>query len=204
MRVNNKEMYHLHHAHLYSDIWQVGNSFTVDDNFQAYYLNILKYFNSGVKFSDNEYIEFNKIIDYYLQIDQPKDVYIQMLKDASTLIRCANIFKREMTLEEVRKEYYPKLPSRKHSIWLCDEKSLEFWKKELIDEKHQVLELYKLSVSGNLFKSSDSFLPDNTHGYETNIKESHDYWNPLFKNEEEEKRAEYLFQGEVKILELVK
>jgi hypothetical protein len=59
-------------------------------------------------------------------------------------------------------------------------------------------------LNGNLFKSSDAFLPSSNSNYNSNLIEAENYWNPKFENEEQEKKAEYLFQGKLKILEKVK
>lgn len=203
MKVENKEMFHYHHAHLFKDIWVPGNELTVDNNFETSFLNILKYYSTAVSTTDGKKTEFSKIIQSYLQVDQDKQTYIDLLKDARLLLIGADIFKREMALEEVRKQKFPHLPSRKHSIWLCDENSLEFWKDELVKEEQDTLDLYKVLITGELFKSSDSFIPDNNVNYETILKQAEIYWNPIFETELQESKAEYLFQGKVKILEKI-
>ena len=202
MKVENKEMYHLHKNTVFNDIWTKGNEIIIDDNFNSYYSIIFNFFNTSVKTTDG-LESFDQIIDSYLKEEQDKEMYIRMLKEARKIIVGMNVFKREMALEEIRKELYPSLPSRKHSIWLCDEKGIDFWKKELIGEVSDELDLFKVSVSGNLFKSSDSFIPSNENDYGKNLKEAKNYWNPKFETEEEEKKAEYLFQGRVKILEKI-
>ena len=204
MKVENKEMYHYHHIHLFKEIWVPGNELIVDDNFKTSFLNILKYYSSAVNTVTGNKNAFNRTIEKYLEEDQDKETYIMLLKEARRIISGANMFTREMALEEIRKQKYPDLPSRKHSIWVCDEKGLDFWKKQLISEEHDNLDLYKVSLTGNLFKSSDSFLPDDYYTYENMLKCADEYWNPKFENEVQEEKAEYLFQGKVKILEKVK
>ncbi|MBQ9024416.1 MAG: DUF2441 domain-containing protein [Bacilli bacterium] len=204
MEVNNKEMYHYHHSHLYKDIWKPGNEFIVDDNFETSFLNILKYYSSAVTTITGNKNAFNRTIQRYLEENQDKETYIMLLKEARRIISGANMFTREMALEEVRKQKYPELPSRKHSIWLCEKKGLDFWANQLVREQQSKLDLYKVLVTGNLFKSSDSFLPEDYYTYENMLKSADGYWNPKFENEEQEEKAEYLFQGKVKILEKVK
>lgn len=119
---------------------------------------------------------------------------------ASEIIKKVNIYNRENALEEYRKQHFPNLPSRLHSIWLTDDIGKDFWKKSLGENTIS----YKVLVSGNLFKSSHEFIPDDR----LNVKEMYDsseyYWNPIFKNELEERHTEYLFQGKLKILEKIK
>ena len=203
MKVKDKEMYHYHHVEMYQDIWKVGNELNVDDNFKTSFLNVLKYYSSAVNTESGKKNAFNRTIETYLKEDQDKEMYIQLLKEARRIISGANMFTREMALEVVRKEKYPDLPSRKHSIWLCDEKGLDFWKNQLTSEGHDKLDLYKVLVTGTLFKSSDSFLPDDYYTYENMLKCADMYWNPKFENQIQEEKAEYLFQGKVKILEKV-
>ena len=62
------------------------------------------------------------------------------------------IFKREMALEETRKEKHPELISRFHCIWLCDKDSLPYWIGQLPGK------VYKVAATGIIFESSDNFL----------------------------------------------
>lgn len=110
------------------------------------------------------------------------------------------MYNRELMLEKYRKENNPKLPSRLHSIWLADKESLNFWKEQLNGERK--LKLYRVSVTGNLFKSSDSFIPDDELTAKEMYEASSAYWNPVF-SEEDLCKAEYLFQGKVKVLEKI-
>lgn len=68
--------------------------------------------------------------------------------------------------------------------------------------KRKKLVLYRVSVTGNLFKSSDSFIPDDELTAREMYEESSKYWNPVF-SEEDLCKAEYLFQGKVKVLEKI-
>ena len=65
------------------------------------------------------------------------------------------MYNRELMLEKYRLENSPNLPSRLHSIWLADKESLNFWEGQLNGKRK--LKLYRVSVTGNLFKSSDKF-----------------------------------------------
>ena len=110
------------------------------------------------------------------------------------------MYNRELMLEKYRKENNPKLPSRLHSIWLADKESLNFWKEQLNGGRN--LTLYRVSVTGNLFKSSDSFIPDDELTAKEMYQVSSKYWNPVF-SEDDLCKAEYLFQGKVKVLEKI-
>ena len=56
-------------------------------------------------------------------------------------------------------------------------------------------------LNGELFKSSDLFLPEDGETKENQKIEAYKYWEPKFTSDDEEKSAEYLFQGKVKIIE---
>ena len=205
MQVSDKILYHFHKLHRPSDMWIPNNEFVIDNNFKNYYLNVLDSFDTTVETVKKNRVPFDFIIKDYLEEEQDVETYIKMLKDARRIIYSANIFKRELALETVRQEKFPNLPSRKHVLWMCDDKQLDFWEKALVDGSTEYkLELYKVLVNGNIFKSSHNFLPSFSDPYETNLKDAENYWNPVFKTEDDEETAEYLFQGKVKVLKKIK
>lgn len=203
IQVKDKIMYHYHRLGIYDNIWQVGNEIIVDDNFNSYCSSIIDKFSTSVK-CKNGIFSLEKIIDEYIEnigIDNVNVKTIEkLLKISRAIITNANIYSRESMLEQYRKDNNPGLPSRLHSIWLADNKSLDFWKKQFNITKELVL--YKVSVTGNLFKSSDSFIPDDLLTTKEMYDVSYNYWNPAFK-EEDLCKAEYLFQGKVKVLKKI-
>ena len=203
MKVKDKVMYHYHKLGLYDDIWQEGNEIVVDNNFNSYYGKIIDKFSTGVKCA-NGIFSLDRVIDEYIDEIGIENVDIKtitnLLKDSSLIIKKINIYNRELMLEKYRRGNNPKLPSRLHSIWLADKESLNFWKEQLNGGRN--LTLYRVSVTGNLFKSSDSFIPDDELTAKEMYEASSKYWNPIFKKEDLCK-AEYLFQGKVKDLEKI-
>nr|MBP3258848.1 DUF2441 domain-containing protein [Bacilli bacterium] len=201
MQVTDKEMYHFHNNSAYNDILVPNNEIIVDNSFNTFYVDILKTYTTAVNLKNGDKLSFDRLIDNYLERDVSKETLIKLLKEAARIIEDINICKRELALERVRETRYPDLPSRSHSIWLCDEFGLDFWKDALSGGNKIKLNLYKVSVTGNLFKSSDAFLPKNTSDYGTNLIEACEYWNPQLTAEDDRERIEYLFQGKLKILE---
>lgn len=201
MEVKEKTMYHYHKLGLYDDIWQEGNEIIVDNNFNSYYGSIIDKFSTGIRFS-NGIVSLDRVIDEYLEKIGLENVDIKtitnLLRDSSSIIKKINIYNRELMLEKYRKENTPDLPSRLHSIWLTDKESLNFWEEQL--NGGGKLKLYRVSIAGKLFKSSDSFIPDDELTAKEMYEASSAYWNPIFK-EEYLCKAEYLFQGKVKVLE---
>ena len=203
MEVKNKVMYHYHKLGLYDDIWQVGNKIMVDSNFNSFCGSIVDKFTTAVK-CENGIFSLEKIIDKYLNDISIENVDLKtitnLLKASSAIITKADMYNRELMLEKYRKENNPKLPSRLHSIWLADKESLNFWKEQLNGGRNLIL--YRVSVTGNLFKSSDSFIPDDELTAKEMYQASSKYWNPVF-SEDDLCKAEYLFQGKVKVLEKI-
>lgn len=201
MEVKEKTMYHYHKLEIYDDIWQEGNEIIVDNNFNSYYGSIIDKFSTGIRFS-NGIVSLDRVIDEYLEKIGLENVDIKtitnLLRDSSSIIKKINIYNRELMLEKYRKENTPDLPSRLHSIWLTDKESLNFWEEQL--NGGGKLKLYRVSIAGKLFKSSDSFIPDDELTAKEMYEESSKYWNPVF-SEEDLCKAEYLFQGKVKVLE---
>ena len=203
MKVKDKVMYHYHKLGIYDDKWQVGNELLVDDNFNSFCGSIVDKFTTAVK-CENGIFSLEKIIDEYLDDIGIENVDLNtitnLLKASSDIITKADMYNRELMLEKYRKENNPKLPSRLHSIWLADKESLNFWKEQLNGGRN--LTLYRVSVTGNLFKSSDSFIPDDELTTKEMYEASSAYWNPMF-SEDDLCKAEYLFQGKVKVLEKI-
>ena len=201
MEVSDKIMYHYHRLGIYDDIWQVGNEITVDDNFNSYCGSIVDKFSTGVK-CVNGIFSLDRVIDEYIDDIGLGNVDLNTIEDllkcSSLIIKNINIYNRELMLEKYRKENNPKLPSRLHSIWLADKESLSFWKGQFSGK----LKLYRVSITGELFKSSDDFIPDDELTAKEMYETSSNYWNPTFK-EEDLCKAEYLFQGKVKVLEKI-
>ena len=203
MEVKDKIMYHYHRLGIYDDIWQVGNELLVDNNFNSFCGSIVDKFTTAVK-CENGIFSLEKIIDKYLNDISIENVDLKtitnLLKASSAIITKADMYNRELMLEKYRKENNPKLPSRLHSIWLADKESLNFWEGQLNGRRK--LKLYRVSVTGNLFKSSDSFIPDDELTAKEMYEASSTYWNPVL-SEEDLCKAEYLFQGKVKVLEKI-
>ena len=205
MEVKDKIMYHYHRLGIFDKVWQVENEFIIDNCFNCFYGEILNDFTTSVHSNpDNQLESFDKILSFYLNKENFKDLDLEFIKklleESKRIIANTNIYKREKALEDCRKDFFPHLPSRLHSIWVADEYTLPFWKEQLKLDSI----LFKVSLTGELFKSSDCFIPDDDLNAIESYEFSKKYWNPIFGTEEQEEKAEYLFQGKVKILERVK
>jgi len=201
MQVYDKIMYHFHRNDKYKNIWYEGNYINVNNQFNTYFTSLLKNFDLSVDTTDGDRVSFDRIIKFYLEEKEiDKETVKRILEEARGLIKNSVLFKRELALEEYRKEKCPYQISRKHCIWVCEEKQLSFWEDQL---KNNELSLYMLSLTGRIFKTSDYFLPDNNLTYYENYLSAKDYWFPKFETKEQEEKVEYLFQGKVKILKKI-
>ena len=203
MEVKDKVMYHFHKTGIYDNIWKVGNTITIDDNFNSSLASgsISDFNTNGL--GEYENVSLGNVIQEYLEGEVSKDKFnqiISLFKTREELI----IFKREMALEEIRKTYFSSLPSRKHCIWVTDKQGIEFWRKNLKPSKNAKfnLILYSVSLNGTIFKTNEMFLPGDNLNYNDCLKASFDYWNPDFSISSES-TDEYLFQGKVKIIDRI-
>ncbi len=194
MKVENKIMYHIHTSNEYDDMWRENNEFMVDDNFISKCGRAIPDFNTICYNTDGEKGSLAYAIKYYLEEEiehQDPEVMRDLLEYVYMIISNANRTKCEMALEICRSNYFSSLPSRLHSIWGTDKDGIEFWRHKLLGS-----DVYELSLTGELFKSSAILLPNDNLTLEESIKQAEYYWNPVFIPEAEKKK-EYLFQGKV-------
>ena len=216
-KVENKIMYHFHKPFVEPDMWQVDNEIVVDNNFKSYFTYNSIYQNPVKKLhlsnSTDEYDGYFSVADYLLEkatdenlllLSKNEKDYLEkmkyikyVLRESFGIIHRTAISNREQGLEDYRIQNTPELPSRLHSLWVCTNEQLNYWKKKLDIES----ELYVLALTGNLFRTNDSFLPSIYLSREDAKKYADKYWNPPV--ERDEQRDEYLFQGKALILRKV-
>ena len=201
MYVKDKEMYHFHTPNEYDNLWYVGNEIIVDDSFNSMFYEIGMSQTFTIKGNDDTLYQ----VDYYLneflkEIDnKSKEDIIELLKKATNITHDIALRDRELLMEECRRLYYPDKVSRNHAMYLCDEKSLDFWQSQLSKDTS----LFKLSVIGELFQSHNDLVPNRAFSGELMIEEAKKYWEANLENCDKCK-SEYLFQGHAKILKKIK
>ena len=201
MFVENKEMFHFNNSEKRKDIWKVGNQIDTTKNYVADFWNGGMNFSGKVNVDNGEMLPFFNVINGYLEKDQDKETYIKLLEETSRLLKCYSMLQRELILEEVRKRFYPQIQSRKNVLYLCDYNQIEYWKDKLTMPGKNI-DLFKVEVTGELFKSSDILLPDNSESINTMFEQAKKYWEADLTNISDEE-TEYLFNGKVKILEKI-
>lgn len=196
--MERKELYHLHKINTTSKIWHEHAVITIRENFKNPIFNRCQRFTTAVDTGE----DVKNLYDLLMQTS-PNNLTAEKLR--FLLAECyrvsfnANEFKREQALETFRILNASTKPSRLHSIYLTDEKGIEFWMKSLGTKD---LELYRVEAEGSIFKTSDHLIPDERFSYEKVISEAYKYWNPNFSKIEEDAN-EYLVQGKVKVLEKI-
>lgn len=201
VEVENKIMYHFHRVGVYDSIWQTGNEFVADCDFESCYSFKLNSFNTNVAVNDNNVVSFDYLMNEDLIDSLNHEELVSMIKIARNIIYETSIFKRELALEIARTLNYSNLPSRMHSIWVTDENGINYWLD--VFRILREIKLYKVSLTGALFMSSDYLIPGDSLTFGESLKKSLEYWHPDFENIKDD-RNEYLFQGKVKIMENIK
>lgn len=198
------ELYHIHKIGNHDNIWHEKKVITVPEKFKNGMLERQNAFTTQIKISDEISINIHEYMAIVMNnIENGKKVETEALKEILELAYHAsyygNMFKREAALENYRKDNRKNLPSRLHSIYLTDEKGIEYWISTLNAIKY---ELYRVEVEGNIFKTNEQLLPDERLSYIDAYNNSYNYWNPNFR-EVPDYTNEYLVQGKIKVLEKI-
>lgn len=198
MEVQNKEMFHYHRGRYYNDIWKAGNEIIVDENFNNRLGVLLQRFDISVVCKNGNLTVFDSVISTCLENleSQSLEYIAKVMNKARELILEMSIYNRELALERYRLKYCPQLPSRLHSLYFCEQEGLDFWKNQLGESCN--LQLFRVSLDGELFCSSDYWLPGRDLCVEQMEQEAGLYWNPPYTETSDQ---EYLFRGKVKVIE---
>lgn len=189
--------YHIHRKGICDEIWHTGSNITVSSSFQSDLGNFTYVEDFLKRIFDNNYD-----IDEAISIFSDKEL-VRFIGCSSTFQRAeilANLYfyRREMAMEEARKKYAPHAPSRMHCLYLTDESDLPYWQGIVGDGQY---EIFEIDASGNIFATSDYYLPNMQDPYAKQLISSKTYWNPtlirLFPKE-------YLFQGTCHVLKRIK
>jgi len=161
--------------------------------------------------SNGEQIPLNAIVEgmvQFLQTQQkapfmPEGYHYnssQTLQELLPMMRTQLTLIREMIFEEVRKERFPQKLSRYKGLHIipADKESLSFWLPQL---KTPNAKIYKLELTGRMHRGKYDLLGINTIPTEYIKLNAYQYW--LGINGQESINDECLFEGMVKVLEVV-
>ena len=107
---------------------------------------------------------------------------------------------RELALENVRKNFYPDLPSRLHCMYLSLYKQTAVDNYEKSRENH--LQVIAVKLNGKIFKSGNFVLGRDGGSFEDYIAKAHNYWTQT--DVTDENVTEILFEGEAEVVEIIK
>ncbi len=130
---------------------------------------------------------------YHFEADKTIHEALAMSQHYLTLIR-------EMILEDVRKEYFPEMPSRKKCMWVIPDKkeSLAFWLPRLKNPEATIL---KVELSGKLHRSPQRNLMLNSFSASYIRQNAFTYW--MGNTSSELADDECIFQGQMKVVEVI-
>lgn len=207
------ELYHIHKKNAQDKKWKEQSIIKVDENFNSVMNQRQQNFSQTmiIDHGERKKINYSIYLAYYL--NKIKDLKIIKREDLDELKRLleigydmachADFFKRETALETCRKNHFSDIPSRLHSIYLCDQDGLEYWSDIISKNNSEEIEIFRVLATGKIFKTNEQLLPDELLEYEQAYKSAFQYWNPKFKNIPNFTN-EYLAQGNIKVLEKLK
>ncbi|PGM98060.1 hypothetical protein CN959_23045 [Bacillus cereus] len=106
-------------------------------------------------------------------------------------------FARESTLEEVRREHFPSLPSRQKCLYVTSPENLNYW---LETFKHTECQVVEVQIIDKLFKCDASLIEGNPKALSRVRNNAMRYWKGEITNKE---KVEYLVEGEVKVVHIL-
>lgn len=200
------ELYHVHIKKNHDYAWKENKEILIPEDFKSKMMKRYNDFSTSFDVDNYGKIPFDQYIKNYLEniiYSNNIDKYelLLLLGKAHDIIYYSNMFKRETAMDNFRKDNCNKLPSRLHSIYLTDEKSLDNWIDKLT-RNGEDFDLFRVEALGNIFKTSEELIPIEVNSYEQVYNDSYNYWHPNFKKVDD-KSNEYLVQGKVKVLEKI-
>ncbi|GAB2571679.1 DUF2441 domain-containing protein [Gracilibacillus alcaliphilus] len=112
---------------------------------------------------------------------------------------------RELALEKVRKEKYPKYPSRMSCLYTSKTFSdAEMWADSFINSGRNVYQIVKLRTDGKVFDGDAYNVFDGTDNSEENERNADYYWSQKPNKLGKDKLVETLIDGNIEVIEIVK
>ena len=208
-----QELFHIHKVTNKNDHWSNNKILNINDNYNSImnqrhqnFSQLVNVFEGG----SQEYINFSFILaDYMRRINNLSVIKNDDIIELKRLLEIgyqmtynADLFRREEALENYRKDNLSHLPSRLHSMFLCDNDGIEYWQDVISQNDKIETETYRVLASGDIFKTNEQLLPSEILTYQETYQQAFKYWNPKFKNLPNYTN-EYLIRGKIKVLEKI-
>ena len=144
------ELYHIHKKNDFDKKWQVNNIIKINDKFNSIMNQRQMNFSQIMAYQENENLMrtnyYLYLAKFYNRIKDLKSVRTDDLEELKKLLEIgyqmsynADFFKRESALENCRRDYNDNLPSRLHSIYLCDKDGIDYWMDTISRKKQEHL-----------------------------------------------------------------
>lgn len=185
--------------------WTVGAKFVFGQE-PNFLWNTFQNNDSLFTLPNNITVTYDKLIQHALSVYQKKEApslnnyhynSINTLEEAlnclyNTLRNC-----REVIFEQIRKESFANLPSRKTCIWLMpeDPAALNFWKSTL---NGQNVKAFRVKTEGNIHQASQKWLAGGTYSLSTWESNANNYWKGIGSGNGDD---EFLFEGQIEVVE---
>ena len=112
---------------------------------------------------------------------------------------CMN-YARELTLEIIRRQEFPHLPSRRKCIWLLsDESNIRYWCNAL-QKNDEHFQLTRLQVRGHIHETGSEHLLQDMEPVMAAEEAARRYWRGSSAHPE---RRETIFVGRIKVVEIL-
>ena len=190
MNVENKIMYHISRE----NNWNIGDVLIAGKQENQFW-SICKDYSKMVRVNGVEMSIF-QMIDQVpnFEVTQNNITFLyQNLKDISKEMA---FYIREQIFEDIRRNYYPLLPSRQKCLWVCEEDQLAYWKTMKEDCQRSLL---TLELTGELFCGDDRWLAADTFSSVTYAERAKHYWAGEMSSAP---RKEFLFYGMATVKEI--
>jgi hypothetical protein len=194
MEINNKEFFHLKRTDTNSDYWEVGSKFHWNSRPNHFGMNL---FSLDLNFPlDSGKVPYRKAYEKLLSlpdIEKNKRLF-SYFQFTNFALNRTSMMLREVVFEEYRKENCPNLPSRRNSIWVCQENAINYWKNALQTYNPVA---YKLRLNGEMHVASEESLYSDVQNVDQYFDQAKKYWTP---NQPWTIDAEGIFDGEIEVL----
>lgn len=191
MKIKNRILFHISRE----NNWKVEDKITSGERENPFWLKCKNY--SPKINKDNHIITMFEMFDQNPSFEATQDSIDFLYQQLKNVSKETAFYIREQVFEEVRKEFYPQLPSRQKCLWLSEEDQLPYWKSIVDNEQGYLL---TLELNGKVFCGDEYWLKADTFSSIEYVDRAKHYWSGELSSIP---RKEYLFHGQGIIKEII-
>lgn len=185
--VQNKVLFHISRE----TTWEIGQTIISGERENPFWRGCKEY--SPKVVVNGETMPIFEMIRKFPNFDVTADNINFLYANLKNLSKEFAFYIRERTFEDVRREYYPELPSRQKCLWLSEEDQLPFWRTM---EENTQRSLLVLELSGDIFCGDAFWLTADTFSSIEYTNRARHYWSGDLTDVPQK---EYLFYGKALI-----